>query len=76
MSPDLTLLGFSRGDDTDDFFAMFMLPVHVRNYQQDGGTCRVAPYEGDPPLLAGVLIDLIDVNEAAFVIEDQRGQFK
>ena len=35
ISSDVTPFRFPRGDDADDFFAMFILPVHMRHYQQD-----------------------------------------
>src|SRR6185437_607460 len=76
ISSDVTLLRFPRGDDTDDRFAIFTLPVHVRNHQQDGSVRGgLRDPEGDPPLLSGMLVDTIQVNKAAFVFEDQRSQF-
>jgi hypothetical protein len=32
--------------------------------------------KGDPPLLSGLIVDTIRLNKAAFVFENQRGQFE
>ena len=74
VSSDVTLLCFSRGDDADDFFAIFIPPVKTcaTTNKAAGVGSRSGDLERDPPLLA-VIVDTIPVNKTAIMFEGQPG---
>jgi hypothetical protein len=70
---------FSRAgrDDPDDFFATIVLPVHMNN-QQHGSGPGFNPNCANrmPALFFRLAVDAVRLDEAAFVLEHQRRQFK
>jgi hypothetical protein len=64
-------------DDSDDLFAMIILPINVYD-QQHGSHIRAEANftERVPALLSRPAIDSIGPDEAVFVLEDERGHFE
>src|ERR1035438_10353561 len=76
ISADLRLFSRAGRDDTDDFFATIVLPIHMNN-QQHGVDSRFNASRANrmPALFLRFPIKTVP-NEAVFVLESQRRQLK